>query len=222
MIELSHEIEHGMVTYQGLDAPVICDYWTREESKALYEDESTFQIGKIDMVANTGTYLDVPFHRFEDGKDFTAITLEQLAHLEGILVKIEDKTVKSIDKHYFEGLDLAGKAVLVYTDWSRFWRTDAYFSNHPYLTEEAAMYLKNQGVQLVGIDSYNIDNTSVYKRPVHTILLGAEILIVEHLTNLAQIPACTPFYFYATPPKIKGLGSFPVRAFAVLNHDMSN
>ena len=102
MIELSHEIEHGMVTYQGLDAPVICDYWTREESKALYEDESTFQIGKIDMVANTGTYLDVPFHRFEDGKDFTAITLEQLAHLEGILVKIEDKTVKSIDKHYFD------------------------------------------------------------------------------------------------------------------------
>lgn len=214
-IDLSHTIEDGMITYKGLPAPIICDYYTREESKMHYDEGTSFQIGKIEMVSNTGTYLDTPFHRFEDGKDLSEIELEKLAHLEGIKIKIPTN-LKAIDKYYFEGLELKGKAVLVYTNWSIYWGTDVYFENNPYLTKDAAEYLVSQEVVLVGIDSLNIDNTNDKSRPVHTILLGNEIPIVEHMCNLENLPNNQIFYFNAVPPKIKDFGTFPVRAYALI------
>jgi arylformamidase len=211
LIDLSHVIEHGMVTYKGLPAPHICDFWTREHSAQFYDDGSTFQIGRIDMVANTGTYLDAPFHRFEDGADLAALDLGQLVALPGIVVRSEEIAV---DAAAFEGLDVAGKAVLVHTGWDRHWRTETYFENHPFLTEGAARLLVESGARLVGIDSYNIDDTRTRARPVHTLLLGAGILICEHRANLAALPA-EGFAFTAAPPKIAGMGTFPVRAFAL-------
>jgi arylformamidase len=211
LIDLSHVIEHGMVTYKGLPAPHICDFWTREHSAQFYDDGSTFQIGRIDMVANTGTYLDAPFHRFEDGADLAALDLGQLVALPGIVVRSEEMAV---DAAAFEGLDVAGKAVLVHTGWDRHWRTETYFENHPFLTEGAARLLVESGARLVGIDSYNIDDTRTRARPVHTLLLGAGILICEHMANLAALPA-EGFAFTAAPPKIAGMGTFPVRAFAL-------
>jgi kynurenine formamidase len=213
LVDLSHAIEHGMTTYKGLPGPQICDFWTREHSAAFYDDGATFQIGRIDMVANTGTYLDAPFHRFEDGPDLAGLELESLAALPGLVVRSEGP---AIDVGAFEGLDLVGKAVLVHTGWDRHWRTDAYQSGHPYLTEAAARLLVDRGARLVGIDSHNIDDTALRARPVHTILLGAGVLIVEHMTNLAALPA-DGFTFTATPPKIAGMGTFPVRAFALLS-----
>jgi kynurenine formamidase len=212
LIDLSHVIEAGMVTYKGLPGPHICDFWPRDQSAALYEDGSTFQIGRIDMVANTGTYLDAPFHRFEDGADLAALDLMQLAALPGVVVRSSEMAV---DAEAFEGLDVAGKAVLVHTGWDRHWRTDAYYENHPFLTEAAARLLADRGARLVGIDSHNIDDTRLPRRPVHTVLLGAGILVCEHLTNLQQLPE-TGFRFSAVPPKISGMGTFPVRAFAAL------
>ncbi|HEX8525792.1 cyclase family protein [Allosphingosinicella sp.] len=212
LIELSHAIEARMTTYKGLPGPHICDYWTREESAALYEDGSSFQIGRIDMVANTGTYLDTPFHRFDEGEDLAAVSLDRLAGLKGLIVRSSDL---ALDSAAFEGLDVAGKAVLVETGWDRHWRTDAYFENHPFLTEAAARLLAERGAALVGIDSHNIDDTRSKRRPVHTILLGAGVLICEHLTNLGALPP-TGFRFTAAPPKIAGMGTFPVRAFAEL------
>jgi arylformamidase len=211
LIDLSHVIEHGMVTYKGLPAPHICDFWTREHSAQFYDDGSTFQIGRIDMVANTGTYLDAPFHRFADGADLAALDLGQLVALPGIVVRSEEMAV---DAAAFEGLDVAGKAVLVHTGWDRHWRTETYFENHPFLTEGAARLLVESGARLVGIDSYNIDDTRTRARPVHTLLLGAGILICEHMANLAALPA-EGFAFTAAPPKIAGMGTFPVRAFAL-------
>ena len=213
LIDLSHRIDDGMTTYKGLPGPHICDFWTREMSAQFYDDGATFQIGRIDMVANTGTYLDTPFHRYADGADLAGVGIERLASLPGILVGAEGRT--AIDADAFERLDVAGKAVLVHSGWDRHWRTEAYQTGHPFLTEAAARHLAGQGAALVGIDSHNIDDTSGRSRPVHTILLGAGILICEHMTNLAALPG-HGFAFTAAPPKIAGMGTFPVRAFALV------
>lgn len=213
LIDLSHRIEHGMITYKGLPGPHICDFWTRRKSAQFYDDGATFQIGRIDMVANTGTYLDAPFHRFEDGADLAALKLEQLASLPGILIRAAGETAIGVER--FEGRELTGKAVLVHTGWDRHWRTLSYQSDHPYLTEAAARFLVQRGAALVGIDSHNIDDTSGRMRPVHTTLLGAGVLICEHMTNLGALPD-QGFAFTAVPPKIAGMGTFPVRAFAVM------
>ena len=211
-IDLSHTIEHGMITYRGLPAPLICDYLSREASQKLYAEGTEFHIGRIDMVANTGTYLDSPFHRYADGKDLSELPLTSLAGLESVVVRCD---AMAITREAFEDLDLQNKAVLVQTGWDRHWRTDAYFEGNPFLTEEAALFLKQSGVRLVGIDSYNIDDTRGKTRPVHSTLLGAEIPIVEHMTGLDQLPEAG-FRFFAVPPKVKAFGTFPVRAFAMV------
>ncbi len=216
LIDLSHTVTEGLVTYKGLPAPIICDFLSREASKDLYEDGTTFQIGKIEMCSNTGTYIDSPFHRYEEGKDLSQLDLASVASLEGVKVVIE-AGVSAIDKNYFENIDVKGKAVLIQTDWSSHWNTEQYYENHPFVTEQAALYLKEQGVVLVGIDSYNIDDTNGKARPVHTVLLGAEILIVEHMCNLSQVPS-NGFKFYAVPVKVEGMGTFPVRAFAQIGN----
>ena len=215
IVDLSHVIEDGMVTYKGLPAPHICDFWTREGSAANYDDGSTFQIGKIEMVANTGTYLDSPFHRYADGADLAELKLQSLADVPGIVVRRPWENSLAVGPDAFEGLDVAGKAVLVHTGWDRHWRSDAYFGEHPYLTEEAADWLANHDAVVVGIDSVNIDNMHVRARPVHTKLLGAGIPICEHMTGLGSLPD-EGFHFSAVPPKVKGMGTFPVRAYAVL------
>ena len=179
LVDLSHVIEHGMVTFGDLPGPHICDYWTRESSAHRYDDGSTFHIGRIDMVANTGTYLDSPFHRYAEGKDLARLPLESLADLPGIVVRRPFEDGLAVDADAFAGLDVSGKAVLV------------------------------------GIDSYNIDRTSVRARPVHTILLGSDIPICEHMTGLGRLPDAG-FRFSAVPPKIAGMGTFPVRALAVV------
>ncbi|MEA3010178.1 MAG: arylformamidase [Sphingomonadales bacterium] len=210
LIDLSHRIEDGMVTYKGLPAPHICDFWDRKGSAAHYDDGSSFQIGRIDMVANTGTYLDTPFHRYEQGDDLAAVGLDRLAGLDGLCVRAEGREA---GPELFDRLDVSGKAVLVHTGWDRHWRSDDYHSGHPFLAEAAARLLAERGAALVGIDSYNIDDTSARRRPVHTLLLGAGTLICEHMTGLAALPA-SGFRFTAAPPKIAGMGTFPVRAFA--------
>jgi arylformamidase len=210
-IDLSHTIFDGLVTYKGLPAPIICDYLSREQSRANYEPGTEFQIGKIEMVTNTGTYIDSPFHRFAHGKDLSEIELERFADLDAITIDAQNTT--EIDKDYFTGKEIRNKAILVYTGWAKHWNTPQYFENHPYLTAEAAEYLKECNVKLVGIDSHNIDDTRGKSRPVHTILLGAEILISEHLCNLDKLPE-SGYKFNAVPPKFKAVGTFPVRAYA--------
>lgn len=214
LIDLSHVIEDGIITYKGLPAPIICDFLRREQSKKIYAEGTTFHIGKIEMVANTGTYLDSPFHRYENGKDISELELNAVADLEGILFHA-DKNKRAISKELFLNHDLKNKAVLVHTGWDRHWKTDQYFEGHNFLTEEAAIYLKESGAKLVGIDSLNIDDTSTNSRPAHSTLLGADILIVEHMCNLDKIPAGS-FRFFAVPVKVKGMGTFPVRAFAAV------
>ena len=215
LVDLSHVIEHGMTTHKGLPGPHICDYWTREASAANYDDGSTFQIGRIEMVANTGTYVDSPFHRYADGKDLSELPLGSLADLEGIVVRCPFENGLPVDADAFAGLDVRGKAVLVHTGWDRFWRTEAYLSDHPFLTPTAAQLLIDGGAAFAGIDSHNIDDTGTRGRPVHTLLLGADIPIGEHMTGFEQLPD-RGFRFSAVPPKIKGMGTFPVRAFAVI------
>ena len=215
IVDLSHVIEHGMTTYKGLPGPHICDFWDRAGSAANYDDGSTFQIGRIDMVANTGTYLDSPFHRYAEGKDLAGLPLDSLADLPGIVVRRPWENELPTDAAQLDGLGVRGKAVLIHTGWDRHWRTDAYFGDHPYVTAAAAQWLADNGAALVGIDSCNIDNMHVRARPVHTILLGADIPICEHMTGLDRLPD-EGFRFSAVPPKVKGMGTFPVRPYAVL------
>ncbi|MEZ4662828.1 MAG: cyclase family protein [Caldilineaceae bacterium] len=214
-IDLSHTIEEGMITYKGLPAPVICDFLSREKSRDFYEAGAEFQIGKIEMVTNTGTYLDCPFHRYAHGHDLSQILPEQFADLVGITIRHDLSQGLAIDVDAFRQQDVRERAVLVHTDWAKHWRTDQYFEDHPFLTAEAAAYLVEQGATLVGIDSHNIDDTRGRTRPVHTTLLGANVLIVEHLCNLNSLPN-NGFTFSAIPPKVKGAGTFPVRALAKL------
>jgi len=214
-VDLSHTVEHGMVTYKDLPGPVISDYLTREASKAHYEQGTSFHIGKIEMVANTGTYIDSPFHRYADGKDLSELDLVTIANLDGNVFHA-DPTKRAIDRNFFGKTNVKAKAVLIHTGWDRHWRTEKYFEGHPYLTRDAAEYLRDSSVSLVGIDSLNIDDTSDGLRPVHSILLRANISIVEHLCNLSKLPD-EGFVFYAVPVKVKEFGTFPVRAFAVIH-----
>ena len=215
IVDLSHVIEHGMTTYPGLPAPHICDFWSREASGHNYDDGSSFQIGRIDMVANTGTYLDAPFHRYADGADLAELALSSLVDLEGIVVRRPFERELATDAADLEGLNVRGKAVLVHTGWDRHWRSERYGSNHSFLTAEAADWLIENGAALVGIDSNNIDDTQIRARPVHTRLLAANIPICEHMTALGSLPD-EGFRFSAVPPKVRGMGSFPVRPYAVL------
>ena len=215
LIDLSHEIEHGMITYKGLPAPIICDFLSREDSRKNYAEGTQFVIGKIEMVANTGTYVDSPFHRFADGIDLSGLPLESLADLDGVVVRAQSFG-RSISGKAFDGINVKGKAVLIHTDWARHWRTDQYFEGHPFLTKDAAEYLVEAGAAFVGIDTYNIDDTSDGTRPAHTALLGNNIPICEHMCSLELLPD-TGFRFHAAPVKVKAFGTFPVRAYAVLD-----
>lgn len=215
IIDLSHDFEDGMITYKGLSAPVVCDCLSREESRSHYAECTEFHIGKIEMVANTGTHVNAPFHRFPEGKDLCGLPLSSLADLDTVVVRHDTSRGRAIDCDPFEDLDLAGKAVLINTGWDKNWRTDAYFEGHPFLTVGAAEYLADSGAALVGIDSPNIDDADVGHRPVHTILLGEEIPIVEHMRGLGGIPD-RGARFFAVPVKVRNFGTFPVRAFGIV------
>jgi arylformamidase len=215
LVDLSHTVEDGMITYKGLPAPIICDYLGREASRARYAPGTEFQIGKIEMVANTGTYLDSPFHRYAHGHDLSELALESLADLECVVVRVTNRRDRAIDRLPIDLATLRGKALLVHTGWDAHWRTDQYFESHPHLTGELANALVEASVTLVGIDSFNIDSIDDGTRPVHSALLGAGIPIVEHLRGLAAVPE-RGARFFAVPVKVKGMGTFPVRAFVRL------
>jgi kynurenine formamidase len=215
IIDLSHTIEHGMTTYKGLPAPIICDFLSREESRSRYAEGTEFQIGKIEMVANTGTYIDSPFHRYDNGIDIAELNIASLADLECVVVRTMKSGQRAINRDAFRGVSVKKKAVLIQCGWDVHWRTGLYFEGHPFLTEDAAKFLADEGAQLVGIDSYNIDSIDDGNRPVHTTLLGAGIPIVEHMCGLHALPD-SGARFHAVPAKVKGMGSFPVRAYAVI------
>lgn len=212
-IDLSHPIAHGLRTYPGFPEPVIGTFLSREASRQRYDEGTEFHIGHLAMVANTGTYLDAPYHRFAHGTDVGDLPLTALADLEAIT--IDAQHVREIGVDFFRGHELRNRAVLVRTNWSQRWNTDAYAEPHPHLTGPAAEYLRDCQVRLVGIDGPNVDDTTAGQRPVHTILLGADILIVAHLCALDQLPESN-YWFSAVPPKIQGMGTFPVRAYARL------
>ena len=211
-IDVSHVVENGMITYKGLPAPIICDWMSREDSRARYSPGTEFQIGKIEMIANTGTYVDSPFHRYENGRDLSELPLESLADLECIVVRVDVSKGPAIDELPLSAGQIDGKAILFHTGWDRHWRTDAYFEGHPHLTERLAERLVKSGARIVGIDSFNIDSVATGERPVHSVLLGHDVPIVEHMCNLDTAPA-EGGRFSAVPVKVKGFGTFPVRAF---------
>jgi arylformamidase len=211
MIDVSHTIADGTVTYPGLPAPEIDEHLTREQAEQMYAPGVTFHIGRICMVANTGTYVDAPYHRFADGVDLAGLDLERLAGRPGVVIDVPDG--RAIGPDAFSGRDLGGRAVLVRTAWDRHWETTQYGEGHPFLTRAAAELLVDAAPALVGIDSLNVDDTEDPQRPVHTLLLGAGIPIVEHLCNLGVLPH-EGFRFHATPVKVRGFGTFPVRAYA--------
>ena len=203
-IDLSHTIKDGMITYKGLPAPLICDHLSFTQSHDHYDAGTEFTIAKIEMVANTGTYLDTPDHRYRDGHDLNGLVLEKVSNVPAVVVRATGMMERGIDWMTFAPIDVAEKAVLINTGWDQHWGTDQYFEGHPFLTEKSAEYLRDQGAVLVGIDTLNIDDTSAGTRPVHSTLLRAEIPIVEHMTNLSALPN-DGFHFSAVPPKITSM-----------------
>jgi kynurenine formamidase len=216
IIDVSHTIEQGLITYKGLPAPLICDFLSHEASHGHYGEGTEFCIGKIEMVANTGTYIDSPYHRYRDGIDIAELPLNSTTNLDSIVIRQTKRESRAIDVDLFRNTGLKNKAVLIHTGWDEHWKADAYFENYPFLTRDAAEYLRDSGAILVGIDSFNIDDTNDGERPVHTILLESGIPIVEHLTGLENLPD-KGFRFFAAPVKVKGMGSFPIRAIAIVD-----
>jgi kynurenine formamidase len=217
VIDLCHVVKPGMVTYPGLPGPELTDHMSRLESREKYSPGTEFQIGRITMVANTGTYLDAPFHRFPDGADLSGVPLTRLVDIDGVVVDATGRDEPGIDSKAFAGEDIAGKAVLVRTDWSKHWGTESYgAASHPFLTEDAAAYLADRGPALVGIDSVNIDSMNDCSRPAHTALLAADIPIVEHMRGLDQLPALG-FRLHSAPVAVVGMGTFPVRVYALVD-----
>jgi kynurenine formamidase len=215
LIDVSHDVEAGMITYPGLPAPVVSDYLSREASRGKYAEGTTFQIGRVEMIANTGTYIDAPFHRFDGGIDLSGLPLERLADVEGLVIDATRREGAAINEGYFQGLDMRGRAVLIRAGWDAHWRTPQYGEGAPFVTRGAAELLVEAAPALVGIDSVNIDDVGDGSRPAHTLLLGAGIPIVEHLCNLHELPA-RGFRFHCVPVKFRGVGTFPVRAYAVI------
>jgi len=216
LVDLSHPIHHGLVTYPGLPAPEISDHLSREASEGKYAPGVTFQIGRISLVANTGTYLDSPWHRYAEGADLSGLSLETLVDLDGVLLRATGSGRRGIDALALASLDVRGKAVLLHTGWDVHFGTPRYAKDAPFLTDGGAEWLAKNGAALVGIDSINIDDMGDAGRPAHSRLLAAGIPIVEHLRGLDQLPA-SGFRFSAAPPRIQGLGTFPVRAYAILD-----
>ncbi|MBA2705558.1 MAG: cyclase family protein [Blastocatellia bacterium] len=216
IVDVCHTIHDRMITYKGLPPPVISDHLTRERSRELYAPGTEFHIGKIELVANTGTYIDSPFHRYPQGTDLAGLSLYSLANLEGVVIRQDVAAPRAIKASAFADLELEGKAVLFHTGWDMRWQTEAYSDGtHPFITADAAELLVTKGAALVGIDSYNIDDTGTGERPAHSILLANNIPIVEHLCRLGDLPD-SGFRFFAVPVKVKDFGTFPVRAFGIL------
>ena len=214
LVDLSHAVEDGMTTYPGLPGPEIGAHLTFDDSVATYAPGTEFTIGRITMVSNTGTYLDTPAHRYRDGFDLAALPLERCADLPAVVVDGPPAGEQAFGPDAFGDLAVAGAAVLLRTGWSRHWRTEAYGDpGHPFLTADGARRLVDAGAGLVGIDAVNIDDTRGGERPAHSLLLAAGIPVVEHLTALDRLPA-TGARFTAVPPGVRGMGTFPVRAFA--------
>jgi kynurenine formamidase len=216
LVDISHPIADGTITYPGLPAPEISEHLTRDEAEEHYAPGVRFHIGRICMIANTGTYVDSPFHRFEDGVDLAGLELRRLAGRPGIVVDPPLDDGRAIEAVAFHDLDLADRAVLVRTGWDRHWGTPEYGVGYPFLTAAAGEFLLEAGAAIVGIDSLNVDDDTDPQRPVHTTLLGAGIPICEHLCNLTALPTWG-FRFHAAPVKVEGLGTFPVRAYAELD-----
>jgi arylformamidase len=218
VVDLTHVVEHAMTTYPGLPGPELGVHLGREESRAVYAPGTEFEIGRISMVANTGTYLDAPRHRFADGADLADVPLARVAAVPGLVVDVAGAVAagrRAVGPEALAGRDVAGRAVLVRTGWDVHWRTERYGVGAPYLTADAATLLADAGAALVGIDSVNVDDTSDGTRPAHTVLLAAQVAVVEHLTNLAALPP-EDFEVHAAPVPVRGLGTFPVRAYAVV------
>lgn len=210
LIPLDHEFGEGHGAYPGLPQPHVRDHLTFEQSREHYAPGTEFSIKVIEIVANTGTYLDTPAHRHRGGYDLAGLPLDRVADVPGIVV---DAVGPAIDVTIGE---VAGMAVLFRTGWSRHWGTPEYGSgDHPHLTLPMVEHLVAAGPAIVGIDSFNIDATRGGERPAHTGLLAAGIPIVEHLTGLDALPD-TGFRFFAVPPRFAGVGTFPVRALAIV------
>ncbi len=215
LIELSHIVTAGMTTYPGLPGPEITPHLTREASRAVYAEGTEFSIDRISMVGNTGTYLDSPFHRYAGGTDLADLPLDAVADLAAIVVRLPAGADRAVSPEVLAALNPAGCAILLHTGWDRHWGTPAYGTSAPYLTGPAAQLLADRGAQLVGIDSVNIDSTDGRERPAHSILLDAGIPVLEHLTGLAGLPD-TGARLHAAPVRVRDFGTFPVRAYAVL------
>jgi len=214
IISLSHIIENGIRTFPGVPGPIIGDYLSHDDSRGRYAADTEFQIGKIEMVSNTGTYVDAPFHRFRDGADIARLPLERIANIPGVVIHHDPALGLAIGIDALEGVEVSGRAVLIRTGWDRHFGEDRYFDPHPYISANLCARLVSSGAALIGIDSLNVDSMATNERPVHTALLANEIPIVEHLTNLDRLPA-DGFRFFAIPLEVRGVGSFPCRAFAI-------
>lgn len=218
LIDLSHAVSDGMITNPSVPAPRMSEYLTRTASRAHYASGTEFHIGRIELVGNTGTYLDAPWHRFADGADLAELPLDATADLPAIVIRVVERSGRAVDRTALLPHDVVGKAVLIHTGWDRHWGTQQYFEDYPHLTAAAAEHLTDAGAALVGIDSLNIDDDTDGTRPVHTVLLHAGIPIVENLRGLDRLPA-EGFHFTAAPVAVRELGSFPVRAHAVITAD---
>lgn len=203
-----------MKTYPGLPEPSVDVNMSYETSHERYQDKAEFFIASLHLCGNTGTYVDSPMHRHRGAADLSGLPLERLADLETVVVDCSGAD-RAIGADALAEVEVRYRAVLIRTDFSRYWATPEYFAEpNPFLTADACELLVRQGALFVGIDSLNIDDAADWSRPAHTTLLGAGIPVCEHMTNLGSVPA-SGGRLHAVPIAWVGGASFPVRAYVI-------
>lgn len=217
LVDLAHPIHDGMAAYPGLPAARVRPVVTHAASRARYAGQAEFCLTEVAFASNTGTYLDSPWHRHPDGPDVGALPLEALAALPGVVLDGVGDASGALDVDLRDEGSLTGHAVLVRTGWDAHWGADRYWRG-PHLSRDAVEQLAAAGPALVGVDFANVDDTADPVRPAHTILLGAGVLVVEHLARLDRLPH-RGFVLHCVPLAVRGAASMPVRPYAEVRQE---
>lgn len=216
IIDLSYPVRNGMRTYPGIPGPSISAYLTHEASRSRYQGQCELAFSQVSIVAGVGTYLDAPYHRDPTLPDFAALPLRSLVDLPGVVIDMRGRRDRAIRPQDLGNDNWAGCAVVLRTGMAEHWDTDRYWTDGPFLTEDAAALLARAGIAVLGVDFLNVDDLTDPRRPVHTLLLRTRIPIIENLRNVDRLPA-RGFRLHAAPLALEGVASFPIRAYAVLD-----
>ena len=208
-IDLTHPLAPGMPVYPGTEPP--------EFVRACTIAANGFAETRLNLYSHTGTHMDAPAHILADGLPLDAMPVSRFIGPACVLdlTACAGQTV-GVDTIRAQRARLAGcEFVLLRTGWGRFWGQPGYFGGYPILAVAAAAWLADLGLKGVGIDAISFDAVESRDLPVHRILLGRGLVLIENLANIEALPT-TGFQLAAFPLKLRDADGSPVRAVGLV------